>query len=239
MLNKIPVSSKNYQSIVKSKIAQIESYLNEDNVSVGEDEVPLKVVCDCYAKRFNEQAKAMKEYTLHFCEFPYFLIDMEICMSDSNKLFLRCKYVLQEALDYSIRRIGNINDWIGEMVEGPESPIKKRLLTDPKLGEIFDFMQLYKRFNESTFCIFSNECFKIYLSGKGIVIECNNSDTKVFSISIDRDMNYEYETDFTEVARFLTDNMSKILLGVVVKISDCPEFIQKELTDIRQNADKL
>lgn len=48
MFNRSSASRNNYQSVVKSKIAQIESYLNEDNVNVGEDEITLKVVMFIY-----------------------------------------------------------------------------------------------------------------------------------------------------------------------------------------------
>lgn len=66
-----------------------------------------------------------------------------------------------------------------------------------------------------------------------MVVECYSSRIKVFSMTIDMYGNVNYGTDFTYVGMFLKNNKLKILLDVVVKISDCPSCISDELRRMR------
>lgn len=242
MFKKSSATSDNYQSVVKSTIAQIESYLNEDNINVGEDEVTLKVVMDCYNRWLKEQDNIKKQYESIFCKGEYTNKHVEIYMRSNNVLGIYTTYDSESYHNnhnnYYVKILKNVNGEIDTMVTGSDDRTKHLIMTEPKLKEIFDFMKKYRRSVEKSWHVFSNEYFDVYLSSKSMNIKCNSSGIKVFSMSFDRYEKFNYETDSASVAMFLRDNESKILLGVVVKISDCPLCIQDELIKIRQNADQ-
>lgn len=242
MFKKSSATSDNYQSVVKSTIAQIESYLNEDNINVGEDEVTLKVVMDCYSRWLKEQDNIKKQYESIFCKGEYINKSASISMKENNVLGIYTTsdygYPFNSHNDYSVKILKNVNGEIDTMVTGSDDRTKHLIMTEPKLKEIVDFMKKYRRSVEKSWHVFSNEYFDVYLSSKSMNIRCYSSGIKVFSMSIDRYENFNYETDSASVARFIIDNESKILLGIVVKIFNCPSFIVDELIKIRQNADQ-